>query len=1433
MGGYVHAGSAVCIGLGSFQGDVSPDEEPPADALRDLPYARAVTKDLAEALAELGFSCSVYTEKDLPTAPELGSCVSASLASATSGAHVVHVLSHGHPGNAGVYVVGADGSWDTSTRVESWVASVEDHPSRQRPHTLFVVDTCYSGQAARLSWLPAATEQTRAWVIAASAPDAPAFNGRLTQAVTTVLRKLKSGELDFSPSTYVPFVHLVEHVRREVVLLGGTSQYVTGTPVDGWFEPPLFANPRPALPGSPRVALSEVDSLVGPFGDLDPALDPAHFLDRAAGHGEAALANPMGFFTGRPQQIEELTASLDHDRASGLTVVTGGAGSGKSALLGVLVCALHPHLRQPTRHLWRQVPVPGSAWTGPLAAVHLRERTLDEATSALVRQLHLPVSQQSTPREVVQAISALREVPLIVFDALDESAEQDAVHRQLLHPLAAAKRTGGGPAVHLWVGTRPWRQFDDLLGEAGARDHLINLDAVSVAQLRAELRDYVDDLLANAAPYQDRSVLRIRRALAQGVADVLTADSRDRGGEFLIAALYTHWLLRRGDVPCGADDVDAILEQIPVDVPAVLELDLSTRADQPWLTAILTTLGHAHGAGMPATVLRRTAGAFHLDAASPEISVPDFDRLLQQVRFYLRSTPDSDGTSLYRLFHQSLVEHLNDPDADLSTFVDRIMATVPAADGRLRVEAAEPYVQRHWVQHAADAGRLDLLVQEWPSDLVLPLNAAARTRQGRVGAAVYRQASHLTAFLGADSRRQLLCMDAYRYGARELGRRLAAEMTTPVPQWATGGATKPWMRAVMNGHKGSVHSVAVGQVEGRTFVVSGGFDTTVRIWDAATGSPMGAPLTGHTGPVTSVAVGQIDGNTIIASGSTDTTVRIWDAATGLSLGDPLTGHADSVTSVAVGQIEENTIIASGSKDMTVRIWDAGTGNLVRLLTRGPFLRGRPLGLRSNSVTAVAIGHDEGRTFIAAGSERGTVEIWDAGTGRFLNRHKPRYDGDKSAVISLMAGDTGDHPILVSASQFGTIRARHLASGSPLDNNISRFTLISQLKAAAVGQVAGRTVILLGSTHGVKILDFATSRNVGHSLSGIGTVTSVAVGEVQGHPIIVSGSPEGSIHVWDPPIGTPVGDATVGHSAPVSALAAGRMGERDVVVSGSTDASVRVWDAETGEPIGKPLTGHSAWINSVAVGRVGSRTIIVAGSDDYAIRTWDAENGTPLDKTLRGQTGLITAVAIDSDEDRPIIVAGSSDATIRIWDAHTCELIGGPLTGHRGRITSVALGKINGRTIIVSGSHDQTVRVWDASTGEPVGEPLTGHASWVTSVALANVGDRAIIISGSDDKTTRLWHATFHRRRLPDRRIEWERAITTVDSIGKDEGKELKAAVGFRDSISFWHDGPVPRLSQEWKFPYLVRHVCRLPSNGFAVAFGSEVAVFRLDAQPKE
>jgi WD40 repeat protein len=69
----------------------------------------------------------------------------------------------------------------------------------------------------------------------------------------------------------------------------------------------------------------------------------------------------------------------------------------------------------------------------------------------------------------------------------------------------------------------------------------------------------------------------------------------------------------------------------------------------------------------------------------------------------------------------------------------------------------------------------------------------------------------------------------------------------------------------------------------REVIVSGGWDSTVQVWDAATGQPVGQPLTGHTRTVHAVAIGRAGGREVIVSGSRDSTVRVWDAVSGQPL----------------------------------------------------------------------------------------------------------------------------------------------------------------------------------------------------------------------------------------------------------------------------------------------------------------------------------------------------------------------------------------------------------------------------------------------------------------------------------------------------------------------------------------------------------------------
>ena len=126
---------------------------------------------------------------------------------------------------------------------------------------------------------------------------------------------------------------------------------------------------------------------------------------------------------------------------------------------------------------------------------------------------------------------------------------------------------------------------------------------------------------------------------------------------------------------------------------------------------------------------------------------------------------------------------------------------------------------------------------------------------------------------------------------------------------------------LLNGHTSAVYAVATAQLGGAPVVVSGSRDSTVRVWDLATGVPVGPAITGHAGSVRAVAAAQLNGRPVVVSGGDDRTVRVWDMGTGTPVGPPLTGHTYAVCAVATVQLGGRPVVVSGSHDKTVRIWD--------------------------------------------------------------------------------------------------------------------------------------------------------------------------------------------------------------------------------------------------------------------------------------------------------------------------------------------------------------------------------------------------------------------------------------------------------------------------------------------------------------------------------
>jgi WD40 repeat protein len=572
-------------------------------------------------------------------------------------------------------------------------------------------------------------------------------------------------------------------------------------------------------------------------------------------------------------------------------------------------------------------------------------------------------------------------------------------------------------------------------------------------------------------------------------------------------------------------------------------------------------------------------------------------------------------------------------------------------------------------------------------------------------------------------------------------------------------------RMTLPGHGGSVASIAISPDGNR--IISGSWDNTIKVWDAATGDEV-MTLRGHKYGVTSVAFSP-DGKRIV-SGSWDNTIKIWDAATGVEL-RTLRGHGRSINLVAFSP--DGKCIVSASVDNTIKVWD--TANGAELMT----LRGHRGG-----VSSAAFSPDGKR--IASGSSGSadkTIKIWDAATGAelmTLRGHNYRGDGSIGSIAFSPDGKR-----IISGSSDRTIRVWEAATGAEL------MTLRGH--GNSVGSIAfspdGKRIISGSSDNTIKVWDSATGAEL-MTLRGHGSsVYSIAISPDGKR--IVSGSYDKTIKVWDAAIRAEA--VTLSHQDQdcVVSLAFSPDSKR-IISSGSSDKTIKVWDSATGELM--TLRGHGNVVVSVNISPDGKR--IISGGHDNIIKVWDAATGSEL-MTLRGHKECVRSVAFSPDGKR--FISGSADSTIKVWNSATGDELM-TLRGHKECVRSVAFGPDGKR--IVSGSEDKTIKIWDAATGTEL-MTLRGHSNTVWSVAFSPDGKR--IVSGSSDSTVKLWDAasgaelmTFRGHRnwvipvafSPDgKRIISGSGDNTIKVWDSATGAELMTLV-FKDpsSIAFSPDG---------------------------------------------
>ena len=198
---------------------------------------------------------------------------------------------------------------------------------------------------------------------------------------------------------------------------------------------------------------------------------------------------------------------------------------------------------------------------------------------------------------------------------------------------------------------------------------------------------------------------------------------------------------------------------------------------------------------------------------------------------------------------------------------------------------------------------------------------------------------------------------------------------------------------------------------GWALFASGGFDHTVRLWNADTGEQVGQPLTGDSGQLSGVAFSP-DGQRIASVNATGE-LRVRDVNTQQETLGPVTSPhstASAPTLWTLAYSPDGNTIATGGDDGNVWLWNAQD-----LKPIGP-----PLRANDQGVYSVAFSPNGG--ILASGGADNEVRLWDVRTGEQLTELK----GHTERVLSVAFSPDGQR--LASAGSDTTVmlsvRRRH-------------------------------------------------------------------------------------------------------------------------------------------------------------------------------------------------------------------------------------------------------------------------------------------------------------------------------------------------------------------------------------------------------------------------
>jgi WD40 repeat protein len=445
---------------------------------------------------------------------------------------------------------------------------------------------------------------------------------------------------------------------------------------------------------------------------------------------------------------------------------------------------------------------------------------------------------------------------------------------------------------------------------------------------------------------------------------------------------------------------------------------------------------------------------------------------------------------------------------------------------------------------------------------------------------------------------------------------------------------------------GGVSAVAVASVAGRHVIVAAlthaesGSDGVVRIYDFETRRVI-ATLSGHEGLIGALAMTEVTGRHFAVTGGFDGTVRTWDLSKLEQLGKARVGHVGEVVAVTVCEWSGRTVAMSGGTDGTVRLWD-----LDRDVPRAD-------ASRSSSVSDLVSMYAVNNRPAIAGVVRRTKWIdlrGDSTSVRAWNLHDGSVIKDvlRGDVSSLAVGKIDEELVLVVGGGTGSQRAVQIydyQTGVPKGNRIHNP---AWMQSVAVSNIGGRPVVV--ATYGdteLRVWDLTTAEPIGMPIVNSNPVVEVVAGRFGNRPVVVSschtpGDGRGVVQVWDLETREAIGgEIWTGQGSALASLAIGEFdGEHVIAGGGHGGDRVLVWRLRDGHLLYRLGAAPTRGAAHIALGEISCRGILVSGSDG-SLSIWTEPSATP---TIRIPINAVIRSVLIADN---LIVAASTIGLIAI------------------------------------------------------------------------------------------------------------------------------------------------------------------------------------------